>query len=92
MLASVDVHRKYWLIWTHLPPNLRKQSIRNSSFFTGLKENLDLDILFVEMRLSKTFDNHRKLLTVHQLLFEGKKVITATTSWNCLDFLKQFEL
>lgn len=46
-----------------------------------------MDIIFIEMQLSKTFDNHRKLLTVHQLFFEGKKNIPATTSWNCLDFL-----
>lgn len=76
----------------HVCPQIWENRILGTPiFFPGGKENLDWDILLVEMRLSKTFDNHRKLLTVYQLFFEGKNHPCnhfLELSW----FFKQFKL
>lgn len=79
--AFVDGYRKYWLIWTHLPhiPSIiEDRLLENPNFVIGAgegggKKNLNLDLLLVEMQLSRTFWHPKEVylncFTVCQLFF-----------------------
>lgn len=96
VLASGDVHRKYWPIWTHLPQIPRKlRMLETPNFFLGAGDlgvrRTSIWIFFLlKCDHQETFDSHRKevyLVLFSINCFSKKKIIPAITSWNCLDFL-----
>lgn len=92
VLASADVHREYWLIWTHLSQIPRKQNIRNSKFFLrsrggGGKENLNLDIILVEMWLSRNFWQSQKR-SLSELFYCLSTVFREKNNHACNHFLE----